>query len=207
MAIDILVQGATAEHKQEHDLESFFYVLIWICVNYAGPGGMEREDFSIYETQMKHWIQGPDLTSIGVSKSGAVSSRMIFKLMVLDQFSPYFESLKPCLAKLRDAFFMPTPITHQHMLDILQETLDLLPDVEDVVAKPNAGTLHPGKKRKRNPELDDIAEEPDELPRLRGDVEVRSMPGFLRSSGSSSRSHRMMMRDSTSKKRIRSNGP
>jgi serine/threonine protein kinase len=44
MAIGLL-QGH--EHSYRHDLESFFYILLYLCTYYSGPGGQKRDAISI----------------------------------------------------------------------------------------------------------------------------------------------------------------
>ncbi len=62
MAIDILESGYGCVHEPKHDLESIFYVLIWLCIHYDGPNNSERRDFSAYDTVLKFWLEGaPDV--------------------------------------------------------------------------------------------------------------------------------------------------
>ena len=45
MAIEILNPGEhkTPDHVYQHDLESFLYVLIWICMTYECPGIWKKD--------------------------------------------------------------------------------------------------------------------------------------------------------------------
>ncbi|KAJ6613619.1 hypothetical protein B0H10DRAFT_219274 [Mycena sp. CBHHK59/15] len=54
MVVGILVDDETL-HELKHDLESLLYVLIWICLHYAGPCDgepVERQNFSIVDSKI-----------------------------------------------------------------------------------------------------------------------------------------------------------
>ena len=42
MAVEILLNGENVPHHPTHNLESIFYMLIWICTMYEGPRNQER---------------------------------------------------------------------------------------------------------------------------------------------------------------------
>ncbi|KAJ7628509.1 hypothetical protein FB45DRAFT_1059256 [Roridomyces roridus] len=68
MAIDVLIHGGKLpKHEPRHDLESMLYVLIWICLHYAGPGDVERHNFDITNSKIANWVQG-DYQSCGHAK-------------------------------------------------------------------------------------------------------------------------------------------
>ncbi|EXX72272.1 hypothetical protein RirG_070830 [Rhizophagus irregularis DAOM 197198w] len=68
MAIEILKHNA--EHTFQHDLESFFYVLCWICCEYEGSRGKLRASDCGRKNLMK-WVEGSPET-IGTIKSGMI---------------------------------------------------------------------------------------------------------------------------------------
>lgn len=141
MAIDILLWGQTCLHESKHDLESVFYVLIWLCVIYDGPNDSERKGFSVHHTELRNWLEGDNAKSIGRQKYTMMMNPNSFKLELLPLFSPYFDDLKPCVSALREAIILSvTPITHDAMIDILREAYDSLPEVEDVAPKNVYGT-------------------------------------------------------------------
>lgn len=148
MAIDILERGHTCVHEPKHDLESVFYVLIWICVLYDGPNDSERQKFSIFDTDLKSWLVGDSSKDISSNKYAMLTKLHRFKSEILDLFTPYFEDLKPCISALRDALFSTTPITHEIMIDILKKTFDTLPEIEDWAPKDAAPPQR--SKRKLN---------------------------------------------------------
>ena len=63
MAIGVLVGDP---HSFMHDLESFFWVLFWICIHYAGPG-MEVADVETFGD----WNCTP-IETVALLKSGLV---------------------------------------------------------------------------------------------------------------------------------------
>ncbi|KAF8958371.1 hypothetical protein BDZ97DRAFT_2061763 [Flammula alnicola] len=173
MAIELLMGLPDGEEqKSRHDLESFFYVLLWICWHYAGPNNAERQNFDIMETDIKTWIAAKTFGQVGRSKAGVMtSSAGAFDLIVLRLFAPYFEDLKPCVEKLRKKMFpeINTDIEYQDIIDILEETRKVLPDKEDWTPdhdKEGYG-LTGSKKRKLEsyqPPLAPIEEEAEEVP-------------------------------------------
>ncbi|RGB35617.1 hypothetical protein C1646_111273 [Rhizophagus diaphanus] len=92
MAIEILKYNA--QRKFKHDLESFFYVLCWICSEYEGPRGQLR-DSKCERKSLMNWVEGTPET-IGIIKSGMM---LDFEHDVLDTFSPYFDNLKDFMVK------------------------------------------------------------------------------------------------------------
>ncbi|KDR76375.1 hypothetical protein GALMADRAFT_268015 [Galerina marginata CBS 339.88] len=122
------------KHEPRHDLESFFYVLLWICWHYAGPHNVERQNFDISLTPANTWLVGEDFQAIGFNKIAQMSvTKDWFRTGLLSKFAPYFEDLKDCVAKLREKIFgnYAADITHQEIIDILEETRQRLPDKED----------------------------------------------------------------------------
>ena len=55
MAIEILLGGEMVHHCITHDLESLFYMLIWICMMYEGPGNQERTWTLKEEQPLSDW--------------------------------------------------------------------------------------------------------------------------------------------------------
>ena len=53
MAIEVLQSSAT--HSWRHDLESFFYVLIWICVFYDGKGNVRKSRPNVLDGWFKEY--------------------------------------------------------------------------------------------------------------------------------------------------------
>ncbi|KDR76379.1 hypothetical protein GALMADRAFT_140084 [Galerina marginata CBS 339.88] len=183
MAIDMLLGGK--KHEPRHDLESFFYVLLWICWNYAGPKNTGRRNFDIMATGVRDWIYSDDFEETGTAKfEKMTASGAAFKRGSLKLFAPYFEDLKVCVTKLRDLIFHDygeQDISHQGVIDILKETLKTLPDEEDWSwedDKEGYGRKSvAGKKRKFEQDMPTIREENEgeQQPRGIGSKRARTL--------------------------------
>ncbi|KAF8625471.1 hypothetical protein AX17_006843 [Amanita inopinata Kibby_2008] len=114
-------------HSAADDIESFFYVLLFICLEYSGPG--RARDWDMYKTDVRFWIEGDDLRSNGAAKSDNMHVRANFKSVVLDNLPQYFKDLRGCLDAMRLAIFIhpenevPIPFTHQGFVRILEARL------------------------------------------------------------------------------------
>ncbi|KAJ7084039.1 hypothetical protein B0H15DRAFT_951785 [Mycena belliarum] len=149
MATDVLIKGDQLRaHEPRHDLESFLYVLIWICVHYAGPGNVERQNFDIYQSSMANWLTGYEYSSMGVGKWYALTVQEGWENDVLPNFAPYFEPLKPCATAWKDLY--DGKMTYDAVLDVLGSALASLEDVEVWSSTDDPeGYGEQGKKRKR----------------------------------------------------------
>ncbi|KAG9245612.1 hypothetical protein BJ878DRAFT_533795 [Calycina marina] len=92
MAIEVL-EGKG--HTYRHDLESFFFVFVWMCIRYGyeSTGGQNPSKQTRPNTNiLRGWYSGT-YTEIATTKQGHV------------EFSPKFENLKPLARELRSALF------------------------------------------------------------------------------------------------------
>lgn len=104
------------EHTYRHDLESFFYVFLEMCLNHGwGIGKGPKED------PLRPWYIG-DYDSLVRAKAGDMGLYS-FKKLVLPRFSPAFERVKGLALKLREALFLSgselrtgTPTESPHVL-------------------------------------------------------------------------------------------
>lgn len=81
-----------------HDLESFFWVLFWICVHYTKPGeGRVVERFDNW-----NYVRTEDLAGLKLS---VVVMETAFIKTITDHFTPYYQSLIPLFKELRDIVF------------------------------------------------------------------------------------------------------
>ncbi|KAG6290580.1 hypothetical protein E4U09_004376 [Claviceps aff. purpurea] len=117
MAIRLL-EGA--EHTFMHDLESFFWVLFWICVQYEGPGKEMKP------AQFGSWTYFPDET-LACLKTGFVSDHKFSSPERLG-FTPYYQPLIPHVNKLRKEVFpggepldKPFPELYSKMIKVLHK--------------------------------------------------------------------------------------
>ncbi|KAJ6583827.1 hypothetical protein DFH09DRAFT_1274943 [Mycena vulgaris] len=107
----------------KHDLESFLYVLIWICWHYAGPGNVERQNFDIHEnSKLRKWVKG-DYEDIGRIKESHLLRD--WERIILANFAPYFEPLKPCITAWRQ-LYIDKNLTHESALTVLTNALPAL---------------------------------------------------------------------------------
>jgi hypothetical protein len=132
MAIELLMKKSKIRHASHHDLESLFFVLIYICTNLSGPGAVRtREELQVHSSiPLSAWFRTSySLREVGIAKAGAFCQ---FEENILKPFAPYFEDLKPCIRKLFKEIYtdtpgIPRPISHDKMIEIFTEALDTLP--------------------------------------------------------------------------------
>ncbi|KAI0329143.1 hypothetical protein GY45DRAFT_916885 [Cubamyces sp. BRFM 1775] len=100
-------------HDAIHDMESFFWVLLYLCITRAGPGGECRKDMicklnEIPEEQqgqveelrdLVHCLFDGDMTNLASTKKDLFEQPQNFEQQVLCHIHPYFEVLKPTLSR------------------------------------------------------------------------------------------------------------
>jgi len=174
MAIEVLDTAGKSQIKQTpaHDLESVFYVLLYICLLFKGPGNMTRtkEDLQEYPSMaINTWFDlYPRFRDLADVKRGQLAS---FERRFLNKFAPYFHNLRTCVVALWDVIFPPVHVipgqeplrdvmscsaTHTKVLEILRDTYNKLPLEEDTTMLAAA----PSKRSKRN------TNDPDEQTRV-----------------------------------------
>ena len=90
-------------HDAVHDLESFFWVLVHICLTRQGPGGVRREELE-QKNEAKEKYNGlrrvilcffdSDVTTMAANKAEIFTHPDEFDQYVLDNFHEYFQPLK-----------------------------------------------------------------------------------------------------------------
>lgn len=95
MAIGLLLGE---KHSFMHDLESFFWVLFWICVHYNSPNEKSRM------TKFESWNY-EDTTKLAKTKKGEVDDEGDFLNTAEENFTPYYKSLIPWVNRLRKVVF------------------------------------------------------------------------------------------------------
>ncbi|KAH7303034.1 hypothetical protein B0I35DRAFT_365665 [Stachybotrys elegans] len=86
------------QHSFMHDLESFFWVLFWICIHYNGPD----EGRIVPRFEKWNYVDTEELAGM---KLGVVAKEAIFMKTIVDHFTPYYEPLIPLLNQLRKVVF------------------------------------------------------------------------------------------------------
>ncbi|PFH56712.1 hypothetical protein XA68_16116 [Ophiocordyceps unilateralis] len=82
------------QHSFMHDLESFFWVLFWICIHYNGPGK------DIGPTAYDSWNYNSD-DELATAKQGTISEEEFFLHKAEAAFTPFFQPLIPWVNRLR----------------------------------------------------------------------------------------------------------
>lgn len=128
MAIGVLLDDEM--HSFMHDLESFFWMLFWICIHYDGPNGGRV----VPQFEKWNYIDTEELAKI---KKGEVGNERDFLRTAEAAFTPYYQSLIPYVNRLRRKVFpdggrwrVPTPKLYLDMKQILQAARDELKELE-----------------------------------------------------------------------------
>ena len=133
MALEALRAEGAFSHHLKHDLKSFFYVLLFICVKYKGPGtkrtNADLEAFQLFGIQ-DWFVWDSTFKQLADSK---VSQMTHFDCEFITKLDPYFEDLKDCLTSMYNTIFTTknfweNTANHPVVLRILQETYNKLPD-------------------------------------------------------------------------------
>lgn len=93
--------GALLGHEQHsfmHDLESFFWVLFWICVHYNGP----NESRVVHAYEKWNYVDTDVLAKL---KKGEVSDEGDFIRSVEENFTSYYQPLVSWVNRLRKVVF------------------------------------------------------------------------------------------------------
>lgn len=112
------------EHHYMHDLESFFWVLFWVCIHCTGPGGQRR----LSKFQAWNFETTENLAKI---KTGSVLEEDKFGKEVEENVTTYCKPLIPCIGELRKVVFpegkrwlKDDRQLYSRMKSILQHVLD-----------------------------------------------------------------------------------
>ena len=84
------------EHNFMHDLESFFWVLLWMCMHWNGPG---KDDT---KSKLESW-NFLDIEDLVRSKIGFVSKQLFLKNP--PEFTSYCFKLRKCVQELHGILF------------------------------------------------------------------------------------------------------
>ncbi|KAF4211370.1 hypothetical protein CNMCM5878_002704 [Aspergillus fumigatiaffinis] len=96
MAVGLLLGE---RHNFNHDLESFFWVLFWICIHYNGPESKSRT-----VPQFEKWNY-VDMEELAKLKLGTISDADVFRSTVEANFTEYHTPLVPWVLELREVVF------------------------------------------------------------------------------------------------------
>jgi hypothetical protein len=96
MAIGLLLGE---KHSFMHDLESFFWVLFWICIHYEAP---DKNSRIVSEFEKWNFVTVKELANL---KKGIVADEGDFLEIAKESFTSYYEPLIPWVNKLRKIVF------------------------------------------------------------------------------------------------------
>ncbi len=143
MAIEVL-EGKG--HTYRHDLESFFYVFVWICIRYGYEGTGRQKAGKVVRPKtniLRGWYTGI-YTEIARNKVGDMGKNRFENIIA--EFAPKFENLKPLARELRSTLFpirdgdIFTGTFHDHdimydgMIMALNTAIDRLRKEEQAIA-------------------------------------------------------------------------
>jgi hypothetical protein len=149
MAIEMLMKNpkwssgnpdAVFIHTAKHDLESLFYVVLYLCTLYSGPGAkMKVSDLlkSHSSVPLLEWVDPSAFSQSFRSIGRLKTSHMInFETTIVAKISPFFGPIIPALIKLHEKMFPPTgryaslfvnnQITHAKMIESFDEMIRVI---------------------------------------------------------------------------------
>lgn len=156
MALSILCEnGKNVIHTPQHDLESLMYVFFNMCTGIDGPG-LLRILQGMSSIPLLEWFHdGWTYRHLGRVKQGQLAD---FEYAILNNFTTYWNPLKPLAKLLFNATFpngvighAPQPqITHKTMIEILTWAIDKLIETDDEFMSPQI-LIQPSKKSSSRP--------------------------------------------------------
>lgn len=194
MAVEILRADHAISQSPKHDIESFFWVLLYICMKYKGPGSKRDVDdlgqfvsFGV-DLWFAHGKSFKELADMKVSQLARFDEAFIKKL------DPYFHDLKECLGALKEAIFGASPYHHnaEHdpVLRVLRNAHGKLHD-EPPQAPPSKGVSSSSRRDSKSDHRPlGISTHPRSVKRPGGHQTVDSGLGSSGESHTSKRQHR-----------------
>ena len=128
---------AEAANMAQHDLETLFYMFVWICLLYAAPRIIRDLDKSSASNSIiiLKWNELKDSREVREIKKSHLSYRGN-KVTVC--FTPYFTSFRGCCVQLLDVIFLKSskahadyhvslsPVTQNQIIAIFKRALELV---------------------------------------------------------------------------------
>ena len=99
-----ILSDPDAPRNLADDLESFFYVFLYICTMFNGPRlGQKKENIPFF---ICTWLYEPIMEKIGQAKYAICSSPLEkFRSDIIVHVQPYFKEFIPCLEGLQQLFY------------------------------------------------------------------------------------------------------
>jgi len=124
-------------HTALDDLESFLYIILYICTFTNGPNLILSKEVPAL-TPMRSWFNNTtNPSSIGFLKAGHMLRP---DLSIFPYFTGYWEDLKPFALRLIETCFpdnpgQPNHLTHDEMVSILQEAMEAVEEPQKTGSK------------------------------------------------------------------------
>lgn len=99
MAVEVL---RTVDHTYRHDLESFFYVLLWMCARQSWHNGFAGDEIPVQESLTRRWEIG-SFRVIADAKEGHMAPNGFKRLM--EEFPEALTAMKPLCLQIRKILF------------------------------------------------------------------------------------------------------
>lgn len=126
--------GQPVVHRAHHDLESFFYVLLGICLLYDEPGKIKSQ--KVLEESFDPFFSAAQPNTIKVT---TIQSSFGWSGLMLPHISPYFQPVIPLLEAIRKKLILPIRVrgdkvkgnrkfTHDDFIDEIVVVLAKLPN-------------------------------------------------------------------------------
>lgn len=154
MAIESLITK-DPDFTQEpcHDLESFLYIVIYICTFTNGPGLVLSKEVP-ESAPLREWFTKSDPSHTGFLKAGHLLRPDI---TILPYFTGYWEDMKPFVVEMIETCFpenpgQPNHLTHNGMSTILQKAFNTVEEPQRIGSKrshPSEDHLRSSKKGKQ----------------------------------------------------------
>lgn len=155
-------------HIPLYDLQSFFFVFIWICITFRAPG-LQR---TALPSPVAGWVM-PDLSINAAAKSGQVASSPNFNSFLVPHFSDYFKDLTEFADKFREVVLFDMVIhnsdnwltntkPHDHVIALFDAELAKRaqnPSVATAVDPLETGFQHPDGLRRSPRDMTAITRE------------------------------------------------
>lgn len=111
-----------------HDLESFFWVLLWIGVHYTAPD-TERHGVEIFEG----WTYDTP-SKLALSKTSLIAWEYLFQKMLSSYVTPYCGPLIPCIKELWKIVFPQGRPWYSEDLNLYTQMKTVIKDARDSLA-------------------------------------------------------------------------
>jgi hypothetical protein len=138
MSIESLItKDPEFTQKARHDLESFLYIILYICTFTNGPGLVLSKEVPTL-SPMRSWFNNTaQASATGFLKAGHMLRP---DLSIFPYFTGYWEDLKPYVLRLIQICFpenpgQPNHLTHDEMVSILREAFEAVEEPQRTGSK------------------------------------------------------------------------